>query len=129
MSGPVTLSAFARHLGFVLLRAEPGLAVLRCAWRPEFANMAEVAHGGVVASLIDTACGVALTVDAGGRRVGRVVTVSLTLNYLAPFAGGAIVAEARLVGGGRRLQTAEVRVQAEDGGLVATALGVFRHIG
>lgn len=124
------MSAFARHLGLVLEAAGSGRAVLYCAWRPEFENMSGVAHGGVVASLMDTACGMALTVDADGVRRGRVVTVSFSLSYLAAFREGTIRCEAQVTGGGRRLQTVEARVTGADGHtLIALGQGVFRRIG
>lgn len=122
------LSAFTRLLGFTVDHAEPGFAVMRCRWRPEFANMSLVAHGGVIAALMDTACGVALTTDPDGVRRARVVTVSFSLNYLAPFRDGEVTAEARVAGGGRKLRTVEVRVAGPDGTLLATGHGVFRRI-
>ena len=123
------LSAFSSLLGLVVEHAEPGLAVLTCAWRPEFENMSGVAHGGVVAALMDTACGVALTTDADGVRRSRVVTVSFTLSYLAAFREGTVRCEARAAGGGRKLKTVEVRVTAPDGVTpIAVGHGVFRQI-
>jgi acyl-CoA thioesterase len=123
------LSAFSRFLGFTIDHAEPGHAVMRCRFRPEFSNMAMVAHGGVVTALMDTACGVALTTDPDGVRRTRFVTVSFSLNFLAPFRDGEVTCEARVVGGGRKLKTVETRVIGPDGEtLLATGHGVFRRI-
>jgi acyl-CoA thioesterase len=127
---PGGLSAFAQLLGFTIEQAEPGFARLRVAYRPDFDNLSQVAHGGVVASLMDTACGVALTTDPDGVRRSRVLTVSFTLNYLAAFAAGEMVCEARLIGGGRKLLTVETRAFSADGETVfASGQGVFRRIG
>jgi uncharacterized protein (TIGR00369 family) len=102
---------------------------MRVAYRPEFANMSQVAHGGVIAALMDTACGVALTTDPDGVRRTRVLTVSFSLTYLAAFTEGAITCEARDVGGGRKLRTVETRAMAADGQTVlATGHGTFRRI-
>ena len=124
------LSPFSELLGLRVDRAEPDYARLRCAWQPSFTNMSGVAHGGVVASVMDTACGVALTADENGKRQGRVVTVSFSLNYLAPFREGEeIVCEAWVVGGGRKLKTVRVQVtDANEVTVIATGHGVFRHI-
>ena len=123
------LSAFSRYVGFEIAHAEPGFAVMRCAWKPEFVNMSGVAHGGVIAALMDTACGVALTTDPDGVRRSRVVTVSFSLTYLAAFREGTITCEARVAGGGRKLRTVETRVVGPDGEtLLATGHGVFRRI-
>lgn len=126
---PGGLSAFAQLLGFSIEKAEPGFARMRVAYRPEFDNLSKVAHGGVVASLMDTACGVALTTDADGVRRRRVLTVSFTLNYLAAFVAGEMVCEARLVGGGQKLVTVESRAFSADAETVfATGQGVFRRL-
>lgn len=123
------LSAFSRFMGFSTDHAEPGLARMRVSFRAEFDNMSKVAHGGVVAALMDTACGVALTTDPDGVRRSRVLTVSFTLNYLAAFTEGDMTCEARLVGGGRKLLTVECRAFGPDGTtVIATGQGVFRRI-
>jgi uncharacterized protein (TIGR00369 family) len=124
-----SLSAFSRLLGFAVDHAAPGHAAMRCAFRPEFSNMSMMAHGGVIAALMDTACGVALTTDPDGVRRSRVVTVSFSLTYLAPFREGEITCTAQVVGGGRKLKTVETRVLGPDGTtLLATGHGVFRRI-
>lgn len=127
---PVTaLSDFSRYLGFTIERAEPGFALMRVPFREEFRNMSQVAHGGVIAALMDTACGVALTADADGVRRSRVVTVSFALTYLAPFTQGTACCEARVVGGGRKLKTVETKcIGADNETLLATGHGVFRRI-
>ena len=123
-------SAFADLLGFVVEEAGAGFATMSCAWQPAFENMSGVAHGGVTAALMDTACGVALTTDADGVRRGRALTVSFTLSYLAGFSGGTVRCEARVIGGGRKLQTVEARVMGPDGHtVVAVGQGVFRRLG
>ena len=129
--GAWRFAAYAKELGLAVEAASPGRARLRCPWRAGFSNMIGVAHGGVVAAVMDSACGVALTADEDGARgEGRVVTVSLTVNYLAPFReGDALVAEAEIEGGGRRLVTMRVRCRRDDGTPVAVGQGVFRRLG
>ena len=123
-------ATYASELGLRVEAASPGHARLRCPWRAGFANMIGVAHGGVVTAVMDTACGVALTADADGTRGdGRVVTVSLTANFLAPFReGDTLVAEAETAGGGRKLVTMRVRCARDDGTPVAVGQGVFRRL-
>ena len=123
-------SAFSSLLGFVVEDAGEGYATMSCGWQPAFENMSGVAHGGVAAALMDTACGVALTTDADGVRQGRALTVSFTLSYLGAFREGTVRCEARVVGGGRKLQTVEARVIGSDGStVIALGHGVFRRIG
>ncbi len=124
------LSAFSVELGLQVTEAVPGRARIVCDWQPMFANMAGVAHGGVVTAIMDTACGVALTAGADGKRAGKVATVSFALSFLAPFAeGDRVTATAQDVGGGKSLRTAQVRLEGPNGTVLATGHGVFRRIG
>jgi uncharacterized protein (TIGR00369 family) len=44
---------FVEHLGFELIRFEGGEAEIHCSLRPEMANSWQVAHGGLVMTLLD----------------------------------------------------------------------------
>ena len=76
-----------------------------------------IVHGGVIATLIDTATFWAafgpLAEDAG------LVNVDLKLNYLQAVAKGTLVAEGRAIRGGRTLSYTEARVSTADGTLIA----------
>lgn len=124
------MSPFTNTLGIKVEKAGQGHATLFCAWRPELANDAGMAHGGVVASIMDTACGVALVSNDEGKRVGNVVTVSFSLSYMAPFKeGDSVRCEARLVGGGKKIKTVEVVLKnATTEELIASGFGTFRRI-
>ena len=74
-------------------------------------------HGGVIATLIDTAtywaAFLALPEDAG------LVNVDLKLNYLRPVSQGQLIAEGRCLRAGRSISYAESHVSDGDGRLVA----------
>jgi len=76
-----------------------------------------IVHGGVLATLIDTATFWAaflrLPEDAG------LVNVDLKLNYLKAVAGGHLRAEGRCLRGGRQISYAEASVFDQAGDLVA----------
>ena len=88
-------------------------------------NVRDVAHGGIVASLIDVAMG---TAAAGGNYSTRqryVVTLELKVNYLAPARGQKLTATAKVVKGGARTFVVECRVVTDLGEECAMALGTF----
>ncbi|MCB9930197.1 MAG: PaaI family thioesterase [Alphaproteobacteria bacterium] len=88
-------------------------------------NVRDVAHGGIVASLVDVAMG---TAAAGGNYATRqryVVTLELKVNYLAPARGTKLTATARVIRGGARTFVVECRVVTDLGEECAMALGTF----
>jgi len=123
---PAADRPFYRLLG---LRSEPGLPAgtsrLRLAGRPELQNSHGDIHGGVVATLLDAAMGVAAR-SAYAEDQGA-TTVSMTVNYLEP-GRDALVGEGRLVRGGRTLASLEARVVDGAGRTVAHAVGTMRII-
>lgn len=76
-----------------------------------------IVHGGVLATLIDTATfwAVFLRLPEGDG----LVSVDLKLNYLKPVADGTLVATGRCIRAGRSLSYAEAEVADADGQLVA----------
>lgn len=89
-------------------------------------NRQDMLHGGVTATLLDSAMGAtaSLGVDASGRHPFS--TLSMTVNYLAPGRPGLVEAVGRVTGGGRATLFIEGELRHQDGTLIATATGVFR---
>jgi uncharacterized protein (TIGR00369 family) len=115
----VPASPLVRHLGIELVRLEPDLAELRLPFADELATMADVVHGGAIASLIDTA-GMASTwaVDEPIESL-RGSTVTLSVEYLAAARGQDLTATSRAIKRGRSICFNEVHVTEPDGRLVA----------
>ncbi|MFC0199890.1 PaaI family thioesterase [Paracoccus rhizosphaerae] len=105
-----------------------GDGIARCRLRLDdrHLNRQGILHGGLAATLLDSAMGAtgSLTVDASGRH--PFTTLSLTVNYLASGRPGAVEATGRITGGGRATLFIEGELRHEDGTLIATATGVFR---
>lgn len=108
----------ADTLGFDLARVEDGVAVFTCTPGEEHYNPIGAVHGGLAATLIDSAtgCAVHTTLPAG---VGY-TTVSLSVEMLRPMtaATGPIRCEGRVVHRGGRLAIAEGEVLGESDGKV-----------
>ncbi len=81
------------------------------------------AHGGVIASILDSAAG--LIVNKELLKQGKIaVTAEIKVNYLKPVKGGKLVAEGRIVNIGSKIavSTAEAK---QDGDVVAIATATF----
>lgn len=105
---------------------EPGFAEFTLTIEPRHLNFNGRLHGGMVAMLLDVACGYASMASAEGQPAGGVATVSLAVNYLAGAPGGTVRATGRRTGGGRRIAFCSAELVGEDGALVATAQGSMR---
>ena len=93
---------FAKLLGIEVESVEPGHAVLSMKLRHEHMRNNAIAHGGVIATLIDSA--MAIAIMALLEEGERTVTVDLTIHYLRPVSEGSTQASARVVRGGRQQQ-------------------------
>jgi uncharacterized protein (TIGR00369 family) len=113
-------AAFNRWAGFEVSLPAPGQVELRLPWREELGQYSGFLHAGVVAALIDTACGYAAVASTGSR----VLASHCAVNYLAPATGPAFVARASVVKAGRRQVFTRAEVFADrDGSLVLVATG------
>jgi len=75
-------------------------------------------HGGVFASLIDTAASWAAFYGIEDQHAG-LTSVDLKLNYLAPAVSGKLMAKGRQIKMGKILSYAEARVTDKSGKLLA----------
>ncbi len=114
---------FAKLLGIELAAAERGAVKLRLQVRPDLRQNRGVLHGGVIASLIDTATAFAIVSQL--TEPEKFTTVDLTVNYLRPLKEGSVTAAARVIRAGRRLLTVTAEVFDEAGNLVAVALSTY----
>jgi uncharacterized protein (TIGR00369 family) len=110
---------FAQLLGMRLTAVELGKVEFTLTTRPEFSNPLGTVHGGVVASMLDSALGCAVhsTLDAGDWYT----TLELKVNYTRParLDGQTLRASGQVVHVGRTSATAEGRVYDNGDKLVA----------
>ncbi|MEQ9126265.1 MAG: PaaI family thioesterase, partial [Alphaproteobacteria bacterium] len=88
-------------------------------------NVRGVAHGGVVASLVDVAMGTAAGGGNYDTRKRLVATQELKVNYLAGAKGARLTATATVVRAGSRSIVVTCDVVTDTGIHCATALGTF----
>ena len=112
-------SAFYRWSGIELVDARPGVAEVAFEAGPDHVNLQGLVHGGMLATLADTAMGLAVrTALEPGRRH---VTVQMGIEFLSPGRQGRIVARGRTVKIGRQLGFAEADIVDARGRLLARA--------
>src|SRR5215218_10105567 len=119
MAGELPQSGMARTIGFRLEEVGEGHAVLCVRPDERHNNGIGIAHGGLVATLLDSATGVAINTM---MQAGRIfTTLEMKINYVRPIRAGAgeVRCEARVIHAGSRVATAEGRVVGEDGKLYA----------
>ena len=114
---------FAHLLKLELGEMKRGAATLHLEVRDELRQNNGVVHGGVIASLVDTAAAFAILTLLEKDQTST--TVDLTIHYLRPLLSGQSTAQARVVRAGRRIMVIAVDVLDETKTLVATALTTF----
>jgi uncharacterized protein (TIGR00369 family) len=117
-----TATGFLDVLGVRDRTAEDGHARLELEATEEHLNEAGTLHGGVLASLVDTAMGQAVRSSTGEDDVPA--TSQLTVTYLRPGQPGHLVATATVRMQGENLTVCEAEVE-QDGRALAHALATF----
>ena len=115
---------FNHHLGFHVTRMYKDGLTMECTPRPEMTNGHGTLHGGVTATLIDAAIGVAVI----GVRVPVHALVVMKVNYLRPGREGKIHCRARLLKAGKTLVFGEAVVRDERGRVVATGYATYIYL-
>ena len=114
---------YVRLLGLEFVRAERGAATFALEVREELTRMGGIAHGGALASLLDTAAACAVHTLLGPG--ARTVTVDLTVHFLRPVSAGRVEARARVLREGRRIVIISAEATDQNGLLVATATTTY----
>lgn len=93
-------------------------------------NRSGVLHGGVLTTLIDTACGYAGCYADEAEAPRRAFTLSLDCQFVATAMTGArLTASASKTGGGDRIFFSRAEVHDQDGRLIGQGAGAFRYRG
>jgi acyl-CoA thioesterase len=117
---------FLKLLGIEVESVAPGTATLSVAVREELMRNDRIVHGGVMASLIDSAFAFAIIPMLSDGE--RTVTVDMTIHYLRPLSSGVAKATARIVRAGRRVITVSAELFDENEKLAATAISTYLRI-
>ena len=116
MSDETSTGGFAGRLGVVVEQADDGTARLAFEATDEHLNPAGTVHGGVLATLVDTAMGTAVRSMTGDEDVPA--TSQLTVTYLRPGKPGRLAVTGRVRTRGEHLTVCEADVEQDGRGLV-----------
>lgn len=103
------------HMGLELIEIGEDSARMRCEIQPFHLAPNGYLHAGAVITLADTAAGFGCVGNFPDRANGF-TTIELKSNFTGTLLEGAMVAEARMIHGGRTTQVWDVEVSAEETG-------------
>ena len=115
-------NGFASFLGVREQRVEDGRARLELDAEEKHLNPAGTVHGGVLATLVDTAMGSAVRSSTGDEDVPA--TSQLTVTYLRPGKRGTLTVTAEVRKQGEHLTVCEADVE-QDGRALVHAVATF----
>lgn len=113
---------FASWMGVRLLDIDEGSSRIAIDLEEHHLNPGGIVHGGIIATILDAAIGLALRTTIGTRSH---VTMQLDVHFLSPAGLGSLIAEGRAVHTGTRMGYGEAQVVASDGRLVAKGSATF----
>lgn len=123
--GTLPAPPMARAIGFRCIVAEPGEIAMRLDYDGSLENTLRMLHGGVAATMLDTAMGAAAhTMLPVGSAV---VTLDLTVTYIRPIdaRNTPVTATGRVLNVGRRTVYVSGEVVDRHGALTVHAVGNF----
>ena len=119
MTGELPPSGMVQLLGMKLVEVSEGRAVFTVQPDERHYNGLGIAHGGLAATLLDSALGCAINAMMPAGKV--FTTLEMKINYVRPITRerGELRCEAKMIHVGGRVATAEGRITDEDGKLYA----------
>jgi uncharacterized protein (TIGR00369 family) len=115
-------------LGLVFERYEPDEATVRLPFRDDLTNDGIYYHGGVIASVIDTAGACAAWSNHDFDKGARASTVNLSVQYVGACKQSDLICTARAVRRGKELTFTEITATDAQGAIVAHAIQTYRIV-
>ena len=117
---------FAKLMGMRLVDLQIDQAVIKIEIRDDLRQPSGVLHGGVTATLIDTA--MAFAVRTRLPMETATATIDLTVHYLRPHVEGTATCTAKIVRAGKRIFTVSADVVNDEGKLIATGISTYTKV-
>lgn len=118
-----TENPFWSLLGMELIAVKKGWAKIRLPFTEKLDNGIGIVHGGAVFSPADSAVGMALVGLL--NKDETISTLEMKINYIKPFQGGEIVAEAKIIHRGTMTAIGDVEVRDDKDNLIAKGLATY----
>ncbi|MGP0583934.1 PaaI family thioesterase [Paenibacillus timonensis] len=117
------VGSFVDYLGCQVEEADERKVIMTLDIRPQHLNLIGIVHGGVHATLIDSAMGLLAMI---AKPEASVVTTNLNLNYVAKAEQGRITVTAEMVHVSRKSVTTMAYARLDQGEICAFGTGTFR---
>ena len=119
----LSASEFHTWAGMEVVEASTGEVTVAMEVLDRHINLQGLVHGGMLAILADTACGLSIR---SAMEAGRLhVTTDMDIHYLAPAQPGRLFGRGKAIKVGRSLAFAEVSIEDAEGRLLARAQSRF----
>ncbi|HVO66519.1 MAG TPA: PaaI family thioesterase [Syntrophales bacterium] len=119
----INKSPFYRTISMKVEMANKKGSIVRIKSGYKHKNLWGTVHGGTIASLVDSTCG--LSVFPYLKDGETMVTISLYMDYIAPVIEGDILGQGRIIHRGRRLVRAEAIIRDQTERIVAKGYASF----
>lgn len=119
---------FLGGLGIVFERYDPDEVTIRLPFRDDLTNDGTYFHGGVIASVIDTAGAAAAWSNHDFDKGSRASTVAMSIQYVGAAKRSDLLCHARTVRRGKELTFTEITATDADGNVVAHAVQTYRIV-
>ncbi|ETW23780.1 PaaI family thioesterase [Mycobacterium gastri] len=124
----MTSTPFMGGLGIVFERYEPDDVTIRLPFRDDLTNDGTYFHGGVIASVIDTAGAAAAWSNHDFDKGMRAATVALSIQYTGAAKRSDLLCHARTTRRRKELTFTEITATDADGNVVAHAIQTYRIV-
>jgi uncharacterized protein (TIGR00369 family) len=119
---------FMGGLGIVFDSYEPDDVILRLPFRENLTNDGIYFHGGVIASVVDTAGAAAAWSNHDFEKGTRASTVAMSIQYVGAAKRSDLLCHARTVRRRKELTFTEITASDADGNVVAHAVQTYRIV-
>ena len=119
---------FLGGLGIVFDRYDPDEVTIRLPFREDLTNDGTYYHGGVVASVIDTAGAAAAWSNHDFTKGDRASTIAMSVQYVGACKKSDLLCHARTVRRGKELTFTEITATDAEGAVVAHAVQTYRIV-
>jgi uncharacterized protein (TIGR00369 family) len=115
---------FTEHLGVRLVEMTREHALVSLEKRPELLNSWGATHGGVIMTMLDLV--MSWAVRGHYEVIGGVLTVDMSVGFMRANYGDTVLAEGRVLHGGKSTAFCEGMARDDKGQLLAKAIGTFK---
>jgi len=113
-------SPMYRHMQMQVQDAGDGRSKLMMKAGKQLHSVYGMLHGGAAATILDSACGIALASLLGPGEI--CVTVDLRINYISNMKEGTLIGEGRVIHRGRQTGVVQAEIRDDKDNLIAVGM-------